>query len=338
MSIDSTNEAYPRLQNAKKASIRAQNLTQQLLTFSKGGDPVRETFSIEKVVIDASVFVLTGSSVRCNYNISENLWKVDIDTGQLSQVIQNITLNARQAMPEGGVIEVTCENIADIKKEPLPLVGQKYIKITFTDTGSGIPEKNIDKIFDPYFSTKRTARGLGLAICHSIISKHDGNISVQSVVGKGTTFTIYLPASLQTDQAAAPSEEDLAEAECKAQILIMDDESMIRDMLKQMLEHQGHEVVLAQNGHEAISLYQEYFKSGRSIDIIIMDLTIPNGMGGKDAVQEILRINPEAKVIVASGYSNDPIMANYRDYGFKASIIKPFQLAELNKTINTVLK
>ena len=338
LSIDSTNKAYPLLQEAKKASIRAKDLTQQLLTFSKGGDPVKQTASIGKIIIDSANFVLHGSSIVCDYNIPEDLWKVDVDTGQMSQVIQNIILNTRHAMPEGGVVEVSCENIADIKKEAMPLTGQKYIKITIADTGSGIPAKYIDKIFDPYFSTKQTGSGLGLAICHSIISKHDGNISVQSEVGKGTTFTIYLPSSLQTGQDTGTSEEGLAETECKASILVMDDETMVRDVAKQMLEWLGHEVVLAENGYEAIELYNEYFKSGRSIDIVIMDLTIPGGMGGKDAVQEILRINPDAKVVVSSGYSNDPIMAHCQEYGFKASIVKPYQMAELNKIINTVLE
>lgn len=338
MSIDSTNEAYHLLQMAKKASLRAKDLTQQLLTFSKGGDPVKQTASIDEIIIDSADFVLHGSSVVCDYKISEDLWKVDVDTGQMSQVIQNIILNVRHAMPEGGVVEVSCENIADIKKEAVSLAGQKYIKITIVDTGSGIPAKYIEKIFDPYFSTKQTGSGLGLSICHSIISKHDGNISVQSEVGKGTTFIIYLPASLQTGPDTGMTEEHIGKTERKAKIMVMDYETMVRDVAKHELEWLGHEVVLAEDGHEAIELYNKYFESGRAIDIIIMDLTIPGGMGAKDAVQEILRINPDAKVVVSSGYSNDPIMANYQDYGFKASIAKPFKMAELNKIINTVLK
>jgi PAS domain S-box-containing protein len=340
--IDSTNEAHSLLLEAKKASIRAQDLTQQLLTFSKGGDPVKKTAAIDKVIIDSANFVLHGSSVGCTYNISEDLWRVDVDTGQISQVIQNIIINARHAMPDGGVIEVSCEN-CDIKDENLSLPGEKYIKISIADTGTGIPAKFIDRIFDPYFTTKGRGdvkgSGLGLAICHSIISKHDGTITVQSEAGKGSTFTIYLPASLEkaVQDSDAP-QRGIVKAERQATIMVMDDELMVLDIAKRMLERIGHNVVLAANGQEAIELYRDYLKNDRSIDLIVMDLTIPGGLGGKDAISEILRINPDAKVVVASGYSNDPIMTNCQEYGFKASIAKPFQITALNKLINSVLE
>ena len=338
MYIEPENKAFPLLQEAEKASERARNLTQQLLTFSKGGEPVKRTTSIEKIIIDSANFALHGSSVICKYNIPEDLWMVDIDSGQISQVIQNIILNACHAMPVGGVIDVSCENISDTKTEPVTLSVPKYIKITITDTGCGIPEKYIDKIFDPYFTTKQTGSGLGLATCHSIIGKHDGNISVKSEAGEGAVFTIYLPASLQTGQAVVGSEEDLVKAKYKAKILVMDDESMVRNVAVLMLEQLGHEVVSAKNGNEAMELYKKCFKSDRAIDIIIMDLTVPGGMGGKDTMQEILRIDSNAKAIVSSGYSNDPVIAHYQKYGFKASIAKPFRMAELNKIINTVLE
>ena len=334
---DSTNKAYPLLETAMKASIRAKDLTRQLLTFAKGGDPVKQTSAIDKIITDSADFVLHGSPVVCDYNIQDDLWQVDVDAGQISQVIQNIVINARHAMPDGGVIEVSCQNIADSTKESLPLPAGKYVKIIVTDSGSGIPEKYLDKIFDPYFSTKQEGSGLGLAICHSIIIKHNGGISVQSEVNKGTTFTIYLPASAEIFKGiASSSAQGIIETANKTTIMVMDDDSMIRSIFKQMLERFGHEVLLVENGHEAIELYNEYYKSNRSIDIIIMDLTIPGGMGGKDAVQEILRINPEAKVVVSSGYSNDPVIAHYKEHGFKAFIVKPFQFAELNKLINEI--
>ena len=338
MFVDSENKAHSLLDQAEKATLRAKDLTQQLLTFSKGGEPVKQTSSIGKIINDSADFVLHGSSVICEYNIPKDLWMVDIDTGQISQVIQNIILNACHAMPVGGTIDVSCENISGIKTKPVFLSGPKYIKITIADTGCGIPEKYIDKIFDPYFNTKQAGSGLGLATCHSVVGKHGGYISVQSEVGQGTTFTIYLLASLQTGQFAGASEEDFAETKYKAKILLMDDETMVRDVAKQMLEQLGHEVVLAKNGDEAIKLYKKYYKNGRNIDIIIMDLTIPGGMGGKDGIKEILRINPDAKVVVSSGYSNDPVMAHYREYGFKASIAKPFLMTELSKIVNTVLE
>ncbi len=334
---DSENQAYPILTEAKKASIRAKDLTQQLLTFAKGGDPVKRTSSIGEIVTDSADFVLHGSSVVCDYNIADDLWQAEVDTGQISQVIQNIILNARHAMPDGGAVKVCCQNITDITKESSALPERKYIKITLSDSGSGIPAKYLDKIFDPYFSTKQEGSGLGLAVCHSIIIKHDGNISVQSEANKGTVFTIYLPASQKIAQDVTSSESSTVEDEHKATIMVMDDDAMVRDMVNEMLSYFGNKIVFAENGHEAIEIYTEYFNSNRSIDIIIMDLTIPGSMGGKDAVQEILKIDPEAKVIVASGYSNDPVMAHCQEYGFKASIAKPFRLAELNKLINEVL-
>ncbi len=336
--LDPTHKAHPLLENAKKASIRAKDLTQQLLTFASGGDPVKQTLSIGKIITDSADFVLHGSSVICNYNIPQDLWKGNIDGGQISRVIQNIIINARHAMPDGGIVEVCCENIIDINKEVTSLDGGKYIKITITDSGLGIPTRCIDRVFDPFFSTKHTGSGLGLAICHSIVSKHSGKISVQSEVNKGTVFTIYLPAIMETDyQETAPTKQGIVKSENKVTVLVMDDESLVRETLRQMLKHLGHGVILAKNGHEAIKLYSEYYKSGQSIDVIILDLSIPGGMGGKDTIQEILKVNSDAKVVVASGYSNDPVMAHYSEYGFKASIAKPFQLEELNKVINTVL-
>ncbi|MCK5687528.1 PAS domain S-box protein [bacterium] len=335
---DSTNKIYPFLQNAINASIRAKDLTHQLLTFAKGGNPVKQTSAINQIITDSANFVLHGSSVMCNYKIPLDLWKVDVDSGQISQVIQNIIINSREAMPDGGVIEVVCENIEDISNETISLPDQKYIKIIISDSGSGISDKYIDRIFDPYFTTKKMGSGLGLAICHSIIGKHDGNISVQSQLNKGTAFTIYIPAVLFLTQDPEIKKAKVIDSEKKATIMVMDDESMILETVDQILMKFGHKVILVKNGHEAIELYNKYINDSNPIDIIIMDLTIPGGMGSKDAVQEILRINPEAKAIVASGYSNDPVMANYKDYGFKASISKPFQLAELNELIIKVLE
>ena len=335
--IDAENKAYSLLRDAEKASIRAKDLTQQLLTFSKGGDPVKKTTSIGNVITDSAIFVLRGSTVACRLDIPEDLWLVDIDTGQMSQVIQNIALNARHVMPEGGEINIVCTNISDITTETgLSLPGEKYIKITIEDHGGGISEKYLDKIFDPYFSTKQEGSGLGLAITHSIINKHDGHIFVQSQIGEGTTFTIYLPAS---DQQAThePTKEAYKAKAGKTRILVMDDEQLVQDVAKQMLNHLGHEVLQAGDGKEAIAIFNEHRKSGKPIDVIIMDLTIPGGIGGKDAIEEILKINPEAKAVVSSGYSNDPVMADYQKYGFKAAIGKPFSLAELNETINSVL-
>ena len=337
MSVDSTSEAYPLLKEAQKASLRAKDLTRQLLTFSKGGDPVKKTTYIGKTITESANFVLHGSPISCQFSIPDDLWLVDIDSGQISQVIQNLVLNAKHAMPEGGEIKISCTNIADIKSEtPLRLPGKAYIEIAVQDNGCGITDKHLEKLFDPYFTTKQEGSGLGLAITHSIISKHNGHIAVQSKIGKGTIFTIYLPAA-DIKIFNDPIKEAYKPETIKAKILVMDDERDVRSIAKHMLDYLGHEVLQAENGKEAIKIFEEYRKTGNPIDVIIMDLTIPGGMGGKDAIEEILNIDPEAEVIVSSGYSNDPVMANYRQYGFKAAIFKPFLLSELDKALTDVL-
>ncbi|MCG2755074.1 MAG: ATP-binding protein [Desulfobacteraceae bacterium] len=337
MSIDSSSKAYHFLQEAKKASVRAKHLTQQMLTFSKGGDPVKKTTPIGKTITESANFVLHGSPVSCRFSIPDDLWLVDIDSGQISQVIQNLVINAKHAMPEGGEIRINCANIEDIRSEtPLSLPGKAYIKITEQDNGCGIPEKHLEKIFDPYFTTKQEGSGLGLAITHSIINKHNGHISVQSRIGEGSTFTIYLPAS-DKQITYDPTKKSNKPEDAVSKILVMDDEQLVQDIAKEMLEHLGHEVLQAEDGKEAIKIFTEHRKSGKPLDVIIMDLTIPGGLGGKNAIQEILKIDPAAKVIVSSGYSKDPVMANYQQYGFKAAIAKPFLLAELNKALTDVL-
>ncbi len=325
------------LTEAEKASLRAKNLTQQLLTFSQGGAPVREISSLECVIKESADFILHGDKVACKYNIPDDLWLVDIDKGLISQVIQNIVLNASQAMPDGGTIEIICENISLIGNIfPPQEKDREYVKIFIQDHGIGIPENLIDKIFDPYLSTKQEGSGLGLAICHSIITKHDGTIVVDSSPGSGASFTICLPAS---GNKMSPTQTKTEERKVFSQvkILIMDDQIMVRDVTKKMLNKLGHEVILSADGTEALNLYQEAMVSGNPISLIIMDLTIPGGMGGKEAVREVHNIDPKAKVIVSSGYSNDPVMANFKDYGFCATIVKPFKLQDLSRIISQVL-
>jgi len=338
MYIDPKDKAYSLLQEAEKASVRAKDLTQQLLTFSKGGDPIRKTASIQEVIIDSANFVLHGSQVACHFNIADDLWLVDIDTGQMGQVIQNIVLNASHAMPEGGEINITCSNILDITTQTgLSLPGENYIKIAIQDNGDGIQKKYLNKIFDPYFSTKQEGSGLGLAVTYSIVNKHDGFIFVQSKLGEGTTFNIYLPASDKQNSLEQAMEPLKPEESAKARILIMEDDQQIRNVAKRMLASFGHEVLQASDGKEAITIFNQHFQSDKPVDVIIMDLTIPGGMGGKDALQEILKISPDVKAIVSSGYSNDPVMIDYQKYGFKAAIGKPFKLAELNEAVNSIL-
>jgi PAS domain S-box-containing protein len=331
-------EASSLLVDARKATTRAAKLTQQLLTFAKGGAPIKETASLPQLIQDSAKFVLHGSPVSCHCDFPADLSLVSVDTGQIGQVIQNMILNARHAMPEGGIIDIRCANISKAEIGVLatgPV--NDFVEISIRDTGIGISPEVIDKIFDPYFSGKEDGNGLGLAICYSIINKHGGCITVKSAQGAGTTFFIYLPASESNEPAEIKFEKAEEAILSSAKILVMDDEEMFRNTAKAQLRHLGHDVVLAVDGEQAVRQYSDLHHTDKSIDIVIMDLTIPGGMGGREAVQKILEIDPQARVIVASGYSTDPIMANHQQYGFCASIPKPFNLEILKKTVLSVL-
>jgi PAS domain S-box-containing protein len=326
-----------RLKQARTASYRGRDLTQQLLTFAKGGQPIKETSSLIDVVKESAEFVLLGDKVACRYQFPDDLKLVDIDKGQISQVIQNIIINASNAMPEGGQIEITGQNIAAAEVDnPALMDAEYYVKLDFKDTGVGIPENLLDKIFDPYFTTKQQGSGLGLAITHSIISKHGGAISVVSSPGAGSTFSIYLPASLQASVENKQRIESQSTSQ-KARILVMDDEEIVRQIAAEMISEMGHDVLVATDGRQAVEHYRDAIDQEQPIDLLIMDLTIPGGMGGKEALEQILEIDETAKAIVSSGYSNDPIMANYTEYGFSAAIAKPYQLTDLNRVISQVL-
>ncbi len=336
MTTNPEDENYELLLESEKASLRAKGLTQQLLTFSKGGEPVKKIAAIDEVIKDSAGFVLHGSNVRCEFRFDEALWPVEIDSDQISQVIQNIIINAAQAMPTGGTIFVDCSNYCLESSETTPLCSGNYIKIVIKDQGVGIPEAMLEKIFDPYFTTKQKGSGLGLAVTHSIVSKHNGSIRVDSELGQGTIFTIYLPASSERPVLA---QKDVVAPPVAGQgrIMVMDDEKMVRTFVKRALSRSGYEVVPAEDGDEAIRLYQEAQAAETPIDLIIMDLTIPGGMGGKDAVKEIHKIDPAAKVIVSSGYSNDPVMADFAKYGFCAALVKPVQVRELREVVGKVI-
>ncbi len=326
------------LQNVEKATLRAKDLTAQLLTFSRGGEPVMETASLDALIRDSAEFILRGSKVKVIFDVPADLWLVQIDPGQISQVIQNIVLNARQAMHEEGLIEITCrncENCAD-GREPAE---EKCVEVIIADNGSGIPEEALPQIFDPYFTTRDSGSGLGLSICHSIIKKHGARISVDSVPGSGTTFILQLPTGVGKLKTAPPPGKTLEKAPAgKARILVMDDDPMIVELAKQMLEHLGHNVVTSPEGEKALALYVRAMEENTPFDIVIMDLTIPGGMGGKKAIQKLLQIDPEARAIVSSGYSHDPVMADYRDYGFKSVIVKPYQVEDLAKAVQQTLQ
>ncbi len=336
MNIDD-DDTKELLSDATKASKKASHLTEQLLTFSKGGEPVKEKISIKDIITESSEFVLHGSNVKCEYNFPEDLWKVTADKGQLSQVINDIVLNADQAMPEGGKISITGDNITLAKDNTLSLPEGKYIEIAIEDAGVGIPEEHLGKIFDPYFSTKTKGHGLGMTTVYSILQKHEGHIKVESKLGEGTTFYIYLPA-LEKDNGEREEEKEEISLIKNKKILLMDDEKIVLKTMGRMLKEKGSEVVFAEDGKEAVEKFEEAKNTPHPFDAVVLDLIIPGGMGGEDTAKEIRKIDPNVKIIVSSGYSNDPIMANHEKYGFNGGITKPFNIEELIRVIENVIE
>lgn len=322
------------LKEIEDAALGAKGLTQQLLTFAEGGTPVLETVSIGQLLRDSSPFALRGSNVRCEFYLPNDLWPVEIDRGQMNQVINNLVINAVQAMKGGGIVNIRAQNTTVTKDCSLPLQEGKYVKISVEDHGEGILPEYLDKLFDPYFTTKQTGSGLGLTTSYSIIIKHNGFITVESEPGLGTTFHFYLPASQKETQ---PSTAEKKCTEHQGKILVMDDEKMLRFVLSEMLTHLGYEVACAKDGSEAITKYMDAVQSDEPFDGVIMDLTIPGGMGGKEAIRHLAKINPSVKAIVSSGYSNDPVMSNHRDYGFSAVVTKPFTIEQLADAIQKLL-
>ncbi len=331
------------LADTEQSCFRARDLTNQLLTFSRGGAPVKKLISMPEFIEESIVFVLRGSGVGHELSIVPDLFDAEIDKGQINQVLNNIIINAIQAMHNNGVISIKAENyMINPDDTSLPLKPGNYIKISIKDQGEGICEKNLHNIFDPYFTTKQNGNGLGLAMVHSIIKRHDGYISVESIETKGTIFRIYLPASMEKFKPKA-GESEISQQKVSekhgntGKILVMDDDEMIRDVVGDMLIHMGHEVEFSTDGAEACRKYTESMEKNDKFDLIIMDLTIPGGMGGKQAVKKILEIDPEAKVVVSSGYSNDPVMADYQSYGFSGVVVKPFQMEELKSMIQGII-
>ncbi|MCK5341734.1 MAG: response regulator, partial [Desulfobulbaceae bacterium] len=307
--------------------------TGQLITFSKGGAPVKKNASLKKLIEESSGFILSGSNVQRELALPDDLWSVDIDPGQINQVINNIIINADQAMPGGGRLWVTAENITVNEDDALPLAAGKYVKVTFRDQGIGIPGTYIEKIFDPYFTTKQAGKGLGLASAFSILKQHNGIITVDSAPGVGTSFSMYLPASLKQQEIEQDTPQQKISGSGSGKILVMDDDDMVRNVTSEMLTTLGYEVETARNGVEAIKLYQQSSEAGKPYDAVILDLTIPGGMGGRETIEKLLAINPEIKAIVSSGYSNDPILSEYQKYGFCEVLVKPMMLGELSEVL-----
>jgi len=330
-------EVFERLAATEKASLRAKALTQQLLTFSRGGTPIKKTICITDSLKESADFILRGANVQCEFVVTEEIWSVEIDEGQIGQVINNLIINASQAMPDGGSIRIHLENVRVGGQDELPFKNGEYVKISIEDQGSGIPQEHLSKIFDPYFSTKKQGNGLGLTVSYSIIKKHNGHIAVESELGSGTTFTLYLPASHKLPLTVPEVEVEVGPLKNKGHVLVMDDEEIVRNVTEKVIGQLHYEAAFAEDGVEAVELYKKAKSSEHPFDAVILDLTVPGGMGGVETLQKLLEIDPQVKSIVSSGYSNDPVMSNFEQYGFNAILAKPYTIQELAKVLQEVI-
>jgi PAS domain S-box-containing protein len=323
-----------RLDEAEKASYLARELTQQLLTFSRGGAPVKTTASMAEYVQEAVNFALRGSKLKAEFFIPDDIWPVDFDQGQFQQVIHNLVINADQAMPEGGILRVGMENKTITAVEGFSLPEGRYVQIWFADQGIGIPKENLSKVFDPFFTTRPGASGLGLSTVYSIVKRHDGLITIDSQPGGGATFRLTLPASGKTTAVQKATEPSLFSGQ--GRILVMDDEPIVREVLGEMLTRLGFEVQYAQDGAEAVKIYRVAKKIDQPFDLVIMDLTVAGGMGGLEALQKLLEFDPGVRAIASSGYSSDPVMSDFQAYGFKGVMAKPYTLEELSRALGSL--
>ncbi len=334
--FETKDRSLAMLEQAEQALHMSVDLTKQLLTFSKGGKPLKKKMQLRSVIENSVKFALSGSRVGYRIELDERLRTVEADEGQIGQVIQNIILNADQAMPLGGTILITAKNVATPRKGLIqPAQEQKYVEISIEDSGIGIPEQYLHKIFDPYFSTKDKGSGLGLATSYSIIKNHGGAIDVVSEPGKGATFFVYLPTV--EAEADLPAIRAVSPAVRKGRILVMDDEELIRNIVGEQIKAIGHEVDYAEHGEEAILKYTASLESDSPFDVVILDLTIRGGIGGKETIKRLLDIDPGVKAIVSSGYSDDSVIADYGSYGFSGCLAKPYNFEDLRDTVNALL-
>jgi len=323
------------LNEIEAATEEAQLLTNQLLTFSKeGGTPVIENVSLQGFIYDTVNFHLRGANVKCELSIPEDLWPANVDRGQIGQVIQNLVINACQAMPQGGIMEISAANELVPPGNNLNIYPGRYLRIAIKDNGGGIDPEIIDRIFDPYFTTKPGGHGLGLATVYAIIMKHAGSVRVESVPGQGTSFILMVPAA---DDLPVASTLDNAKSEHgEGRILVMDDEGMVRNTLRRMLTYLGYQVVFARHGAEAIAKYEQARQSGQTFAAVIMDLTIAGGMGGLQTLEELKKMDPDIRAVLTSGYRNDPVVNDFKSYGFCGLVAKPYRLESLSQILQEV--
>ena len=342
-SLTQEDRAFDRLIDAERASMMTKDLIQQLITFSKGGELSKRAMVITPLIMEVTHSTLSSTNIKGKYIMSDDLYPVEIDEGQIRQVMHIILGNAREAMPQGGTVTISFENVRITRGDYLPLNDGDYVKISLQDEGLGIKQEHLERIFDPYFTTKDVGSqkgvGLGLAIAYSIIKKHSGHIAVESSVGGGTTFHIYLPAygkEVVTDREVVEAHDEILKK--KGKILVMDDAKAVRDVTGAMLSYIGYDVEFARDGREAIALYREAKQSDEPFDAVILDFTVQGGMGGKEAIQLLLALDPHIRAIISSGYSGDPIMSEYQAYGFKTAILKPYKMEELEEILERLIR
>ncbi len=322
------------LTNAMDAAFRATSLTQQLLTFSKGGMPMKTSLHIGELVERVADFCVRGSNVRCAVEVSDDVWPVEGDAGQIEQLVGNLVINAQQSMPDGGVVKVSVGNY----REPPPGTSdqRRFVRIAIEDAGVGISAENLSRIYDPYFSTKDGGSGLGLATAYSVAKKHGGRIDCDSLVGRGSVFTTYLPASKRrvvsrTTDAPPPDRG-------QGNILVMDDEDLVRQVTVEQLRDAGYDVVAVECGEDAVSAYRRALANGNPFSLVLLDLTVPGGDGGRETMRKLLAMDSSVRGVVVSGYSDDPVLASYRDYGFIACLTKPYRPRQLLRIVASSIR
>jgi two-component system cell cycle sensor histidine kinase/response regulator CckA len=336
MQVPASEEVFARLDEMERAALRARDLTRQLITFARGGVALKRPGSLAELVRDAATFVLRGSNVSCLFEFPKDLWGAEFDPGQITQVVQNLAINADQAMPEGGTLSVRGENVTVTASYRLPLKPGRYVRITVEDEGCGIAQENLGKIFDPFFTTKQNGTGFGLSTAYSIMKNHGGYLSVESKVGVGSRFYLFLPALQGTVEAVKKERPPIREG--RGKILVMDDDRSLLDVYGRLLSHLGYDPTVVVDGTEALQRYREARQGGEPYAAVIMDLTIPGAMGGRETIKRLLDLDPGAVAIIASGHTNDPVLTNFRQYGFREVISKPFTAEKLSEVLWRALK
>lgn len=336
MHLDQPEKTRGRLEQAERASLRAREISRQLLTFAKGGAPIKTVTNLIDPLKSTTTQALHETSIACEFELPDDIWSIEADLGQIGLAIRNLVTYAAQSSPANGKIEVSASNITVSRGMIQGLRPGIYVRVSVRDFGPGIPPQHLARIFEPYFITRKTGSGLGLATAHSIVRRHSGTITVESIIDKGSTFHVFLPATEERPVTETPRYEQMLQ-QGAGRVLVMDDEADVRLVASDMLELMGYEVETTPDGVQALQLYATAKRIGKPYSAVIFDLTVPAGMGGKEAIVKLREIDPGAKAIVSSGYSYDPVMANYQEYGFDAVVPKPYKPEELARTLKNLL-